>query len=172
MVFLLASICGFLYHYFDLKITTGDLTAFNDAPEMEQTQQKINAWMTSHFALVTLLAIPLYASASYLMFRKEGYNFVEHLVMNSFMAGQKLVVQLALFPVVLYYNGTDMINTILIAMLIIDLIITGLTYCNFFTRYKLISKIFRSIISYIIILLFCLIGGVVAGIALKTTGIM
>lgn len=172
MVFLLASICGFLYHYFDLNITPGDMASINDAPEAIQMQQKINAWITSHFALVTLLSIPLYASASNLMFRKDRYNYVEHLVMNSFLAGQKLVVQLALFPLVVYYNGTDTINTILIAMFIIDIIITGWTYSDFFVRYGLATKIFRTIIAYIIVLLLSLLIGTAAGILLVATGLI
>jgi hypothetical protein len=50
--------------------------------------------MTSHFALVTLLTIPLYAIGPYW---KEGYNFVEHLVLNSFLAGKNLPCSLPYF---------------------------------------------------------------------------
>lgn len=165
MVFLLASFYGFLYHYFNVNLDTGALNAGNT--EALKTQQEINSWMTSHFALVTLLTIPLYALGSFMAFRKSGYNFVEHLVLNSFLATQKLVLQLMLFPFVVYYSGTATIGYILSIMYLLDICLTGWTYGTVFIKYRPLSRILRTILTYVLMLLSSLIAGILIVLIIK-----
>jgi len=161
MVFLLASIYGFLYHYFDINIKMPTFGASSDAVKV---QDSIYEWMIGHFALVTLLTIPLYAIGSFLAFKKSGYNFVEHLVLNSFLAGQKLVVQLALLPVVVYYNSTGVLSILMTALYLIDIALTGWTYGKFFNKFKWSSRILRTVLAYTILMTTYIVGGIIIGI--------
>jgi hypothetical protein len=60
-----------------------------------------------------------------------------------------------------------MLNIILAVMYILDICLTGWTYSRFFTKYKMISKIFRTILTYIIILTFSIIVGTITGMVLS-----
>lgn len=59
----------------------------------------------SHFSLRLLLSIPLYAMVSFLLYRKTGYNFSEHLIANTYLRGEMNVFMLLLFPLDLLVRG-------------------------------------------------------------------
>jgi len=155
MVFLLGSIYGLLYHYFDID-ASGDLPKDMDN-ETVSFMNNINNWISSHYALATILMIPFASISSYLAFYKMKYNLVEHLVLNSFITGQKLVVSLLLFPAVYIANKTPAMLNIFGFTVLIDFILTAWTYNQFFNTQSRIANFLRSVLSYIIFYVFYLI---------------
>lgn len=107
MVVILATLYGFLYHYFHINPiidTSGDETdaLFNF--------KNVNEWMATHFSWLTLATIPLYTLGTYIAFKKQGYNYIEYFILNTFKASQRLFAHLALFPLLYYFNGTPHIK--------------------------------------------------------------
>ena len=64
-------------------------------------------WNSSikHFSLRLLIAIPLYAAISWLFYYRKGYNFSEHLIVNTYLRGQGSLFMLLLAPIVFWIHG-------------------------------------------------------------------
>ena len=66
--------------------------------------EKFKEWSISHFAWITLLSIPLHTIGTKICFRKQGYNFIEYFVLNTYKAAQKLYISILFIPLVYYYK--------------------------------------------------------------------
>lgn len=82
MVLVLASLYAMFYHMLSINVLEG----VHNAPV---DYDHIDEWIIHHFSIITLLIIPILSAASWLSFRKQGYNFTEHLILNSFYSSQK-----------------------------------------------------------------------------------
>jgi hypothetical protein len=97
LVIILAGIYSLLSHFFHLNLFSnyyemkGSGMGYN---EFKTSVDKLSEWLSQHYSVLTLLQIPVFSIGTYLMFKKEGYNFIEHLVINSFIAGQKLILHI------------------------------------------------------------------------------
>lgn len=58
----------------------------------------------NHYSLMLLLLTPFYAFFSYLLFYKRGYNYVEHLVLLSYVSGARIIILLLFYPLI-YLSG-------------------------------------------------------------------
>lgn len=163
MVFLLGSIYGLLYHYFDIATPSGLPTDVHDKSVV--MSQQANNWLSSHYALATLFMLPFVSFASYLSFYKKGYNLVEHFILNCFITGQKLVVSLALFPFVYMTNKTPAMVTFVGISFVVDFLLTVWTYNQFFNTQSRIKNFLKTLLSYIILLVFMVIA-IIIGIIL------
>lgn len=144
LVIILATIYGLLCHFFDIKlIVTGD--------NLNKIQH-YNEWTTSHFAWITLLTIPFYTIGTYVFFRKQGYNFIELLIQNTFKAGQRLFLHLALFPIIIYYNETPAINKVRLFLYLLDVALIFWTNVQFFNKLSKRKVLFYSILSHLLFL--------------------
>lgn len=54
------------------------------------------------------MLLPVFTVGTFLSFRKKGYNFVEHLVINAFLTGQRLVIRIVLFPIFYFLSGENL----------------------------------------------------------------
>lgn len=73
----------------------------------------ISQWFSKNYSNILLSFVPFYALASFLIFRKNGYNYIEHLVINSYLIGAKTFILLLLFPLV-YITKSDAIHSLTI----------------------------------------------------------
>lgn len=144
MVFLLATIYGFFYNYLGIELMPVDGNGTNKVDISD-----VNHWIATHYAIATLAYIPFYSLASYLAFKKSRYNFIEHIVLNCFIAGQKFVIQFLLLPII-YYTGNIMDSRHLTIGLFIDFAITFWVYIQFFNSFGLAARVFRAVWSYIL----------------------
>lgn len=66
-------------------------------------------WYSRHFSgfwdvagefttVINIIAIPIYASASWIFFRPVGDNFAEHLVMNMYVVAEQLALIVVMWP--------------------------------------------------------------------------
>ena len=145
MVIVLASFYGLLYHLLEIDL-------FRTVQDDSFNHEQLNGWMAHYYAFITLALIPVFSLSSYLMFRRSGYNFVEHMVLNSFYSCQKLVVRMVLLPLFLVVPNQHF-HALLNSFLLLDLLLMCWTYSQFFRSGSHFSIFVRTILSYLIALL-------------------
>lgn len=147
LVVLLATLYGVLYHYFNI-----DLFPENVSSDMDY--HKFNEWIATHFSWITIATIPVYTIGTFICFRKQGYNFVEFFVLNTFKASQRLFAHLLTFPLMIYFNGTPQIRVFMNVLYVLDIILIYWTNLQFFNKISKTKTFFLSILSHIIFLIF------------------
>lgn len=147
-VIILATIYGLLYHNFHIDITQEfQLPYFS----IDVTfYKKFYDWITSHYSWVTLLSLPLYALCSFFAFKKYNRNFVEHLILNAFLAGQRLVLHIVTFPILYLFNKTLHLVYATLILTIIDFILLFWGYSQFFEKDKKSNSFLPTIISSVL----------------------
>ncbi|WP_337873139.1 hypothetical protein [Ignavibacterium sp.] len=109
----------------------------------------LNISGTDHFSLVTLLFVPIYSIGSFLTFRKQGYNFYEHIYLNTFLASQRLLIRIATFPLLVILDGTENIFLFRDLLILADILLMVWSYTQFFNKVKRIKAILLSVLSYV-----------------------
>lgn len=110
-------------------------------------------WMKNHYAYATLIFIPITSTASYLAFFRTKYNYFEHLILNSFIAGQKTVVLLVMLPIVYFIDNETVTDASDVFAISMGILLTFWTYYQFFNLTKPFVKIASTISAYIIVLI-------------------
>ncbi|WP_343586885.1 DUF3667 domain-containing protein [Flavobacterium sp.] len=146
LVVVLATLYGLLYHYFHINTFEGAKTSNIDS-------DYINEWFATHFSWVTVGSIPIYTIGTYLVFRKQGYNFVELFVLNTFKAAQRISVQLVTMPVLIFLNHTSHIAQYNNVMYVIGIILIFWTNMQFFNKMSKIKAFFLTLLSHLIFLI-------------------
>ena len=143
LVVLLATLYGFMCHYFEINFFKNSSSEYLD-------YNHLNEWFATHFSWVTIATIPFYTIGTYAVFRAQGYNFVEFFVLNTFKASQRLFVQILMFPVLLYLNKTDHIQQFSSITYAIGLILIFWTNVQFFNKISKTKAFLLSILSHLI----------------------
>jgi Protein of unknown function (DUF3667) len=113
LVLILAGVYGLLSHYFDINMLSGNFNMKGSGQkfnEFKTTFNQVSEWISQHYSIVALLQIPLYSIGTYLCFKKIGYNFIEHLVINAFIAAQKLTIHIVALPFYYFFNNTPRVD--------------------------------------------------------------
>jgi len=146
LIVILATIYGVLYHNSHIHL----MTSPNNS---ELNLNEFNEWAATHFAWITLATVPLYTIGTYICFRKQNYNLIEYLILNTFKGSQRLFAHIALFPLLYYYNDTPHITTITSINYVIDLILIFWTNIQFFNKLTKTKAFLLSVLSHIIFLI-------------------
>lgn len=116
LLVILATVYGILKHYL---LTKAEFAAsnivINDITIKSLDIQTMNEWVGNHQSVVALIVIPFYALSSFVAYRKQGLNFVEHLVVNAYLSSIRIALSLVALPF-LYLTqnrtGHDFIDTL------------------------------------------------------------
>jgi hypothetical protein len=153
LVLLLAGILGLLNHYFHIDIL-GDGFKVNgtgrEADELRESFNKVREWISSHYALVSLLLLPIFSVGTFFSFRKKGYNFIEHLILNAFLTSQRLVLVIVLSPFYTLLNGVKELKTLSDTVALVVFFLTLWTLVQFFNTTKKSTVFWRTLLSFII----------------------
>lgn len=114
---------------------------------------KILLWLAKNYGYSTLLLLPVFSLASYLSFRKFGKNYLEHIVIKSYVAGQQAIFY-TLFAILGTLIKSDLMQVI---PLLIAVSYTCWVFWQLFSGENLVITILRSLITYILYLLFSLV---------------
>ena len=136
MVFVLAGINGLLLHCINVEDFMPQTD--NKNPEI---YKKILEWITSHYAIVELAFIPIISLASWLTFRKWGYNYIENIIINSFASSQRLLVGIVTFPILLLFEKYSLSAKTWIS--IPEYLITIWVYWQLYNDKKSLAKFFK-----------------------------
>jgi hypothetical protein len=148
LVMILATAYIALIHllHIDLNVDTYDTLSSNSHINIQQFKE----WMASHFAWITLAFIPLHTIGTSIAFRKQGYNFIEYFVLNTYKASQKLYVAILFIPLLYNYSGTQTIHTLTKVILLIDFILYFWTNAQFFNHLSKIKTFFLTLLTHLI----------------------
>ena len=148
LVIILATIYALLNHYLHIdliqeaenKISIRNL-GMNLQFEATQGDEKpligvISEFIESHFALLQLSLLPFYSAASWLAFRKSGYNYIEHLVINAFLRGQAFIIAILLLPFIYFGVITGELSATIFTILQIVCL-----YWTFFQLFNTLPKL-------------------------------
>lgn len=162
MIIFLGAVYGFLYHYLEIDIAP-PIVGDDKTKAMQMAMQN---WMASHYTLVILFMIPLYALGSKIAFMRSGYNYVEHLALNSFLAGMKIFLQIPLLPLVYLWQKSNNIGMVITLSFVSDIVLTIWVYGKFFNMFSVVKRAFRIFLSYLLVLVFAMAIGIIGGIIL------
>jgi hypothetical protein len=173
LIIVLATVYGLLYHSFHINAFKDEVSeSFQKGWNGSGTQivfdfEKINEWIGTHYSWLVLLLLPFYALGSFLAFRKSGYNYVEHLILNAFITGQNLLVHIILFPLLYLYNETPTYETISTLINTICFVLLAWSYMQFFRQYSKTKTFFLILLSYLYfgvsVFFAFIIGGLILG---------
>lgn len=111
LLVVLAGVNGLLYHYF---INIGDIFKESKAimiggsnGQNEDITKEVMDWIYAHYSLFEIVQLPFVSLASYLSFKKYGYNYIENIIINSFAASQRLVYSIIIFPLIYLASKTS-----------------------------------------------------------------
>lgn len=93
LVTVLAAIYSFGYFMAKPDISTLPM----DAPTKESYDRMVGVVM-GYYAVFEMGSIPVFAFWSWLLMRGYGHNYVEHLVINTFLAGQRIAINIIGLP--------------------------------------------------------------------------
>jgi len=153
LVLVLAGIYGFLSHYFEINLLANNIEVTGSGEKFSQLNEivtKMSEWLSEHFSFVALLFIPIFTIGTYLAFKKAGYNFFEHFVINTFLTGQRLILHIITFPLYYIFNGTPELKTIARVTDIAGYILMAWALMQLFNMFNTNQKILRTILSFII----------------------
>ncbi|WP_170110619.1 DUF3667 domain-containing protein [Flavilitoribacter nigricans] len=112
---------------------------------------KIATWFAKNYAYTSLLLLPLFSLASYLSFSKFGKNFLEHLVVNTYLTGQQAIIY-ALFAIGRAVTGWEILEPF---SLLTAIGYTFWVFWQFFSEGNRIMNILRTLLTYVWYLIFC-----------------
>jgi len=118
--------------------------------EYTNASEKLKEWLTDHFAWITLLSIPLHTIGTAICFKKQGYNFIEYFILNTYKAAQKLYVSLLFIPLLYYYSGTPDIDKVFRTLILIDFVLYFWTNVQFFNHLSKTKTFFLTLLTHLI----------------------
>ena len=165
LVLVLAGIYGLLFHFFKIDMFANYVVISGSGEKVNHLNEvigKTSDWIAQHYSILALLQIPIFTIGTYLCFRKGGYNFVEHLIINTFLVGQRLILHIITFPIYYISSGTPMLIKTDRIINLIGYALAIWTLIQLFKnqRKRILKTIFSLLISLLIIFLL-LIGGVI-----------
>ncbi len=148
LVIILATLYGLLRHLFHFSIL--DKNAVSEIQGVDY--ENLNEWISHHYSWIILLSIPMFSVASFVVFRKQGYNFIEHFVLNSYMASQRLIFRIAIFPVIKYFSQSENITLFVDFLMLLDIVFIFWSYITFFQNLSKVKAFLFSIYTYLLFL--------------------
>ena len=133
-----------------VDVVSGIAEGVNNNSEETSNSVRVLNWFASNHAYSTLLLLPFFTLASYLAFIKSKYNYFEHLVLNSYVSGQHMVIYLMLSFV--FHNYYSEIIPVLLGISY-----TFWVYNQFFKYKKSFSKILLTLLTYLVSLFFLIL---------------
>lgn len=155
LVIVLATMYGFMYHYFNISVIPE--VDFSENPEEKSVIEKLNLWLSMHLSLTHVVLIPVYALFSYLFFRKQGYNYAEHLILNAYSIGQRLFFMIASFPITYYLSSTHHLKLFIRIQFFIEMALMIWVYMQFFNKLSKWRSFFTSLLCTMVFFSFLLL---------------
>ncbi|HOZ77945.1 MAG TPA: DUF3667 domain-containing protein [Ferruginibacter sp.] len=145
LVLILAGIYGFLSHYFHINLLANNIQIKGSGEKFEEMRKVVassSEWLASHYSMFSLLQIPVLATGTWLLFKRAGYNFMEHIIIHSFLTGQRLIIRIITFPLFYAFSETSTLRTV---ARITDLVAFTIAFWSLYQLFKTIPKWQRAV---------------------------
>jgi len=121
----------------------------------------LNHWANEHYLIVLLATLPLTSFIYFLIFKGYRITYLEHLVINSYLSGVRIIARLALLPFLYFVNDRSIAGWEFAADLSIPALFSVWAYIVYVGPGKNVSHFFLSFFAYLITLIvnIGLIGG-------------
>lgn len=153
LVVLLAGVYGLLTHFFNINLLSNNFVVTGSGVEVNERKesiQRISEWISQHYSLITLVQIPVFAIISLICFNKAGYNYIEHVIINTFIASQKLTIHIIAFPLYWLFKNTPLLSQVARATDFIGYLIPIWTFLQLFTQLSSSQRIWRTLLSIVL----------------------
>lgn len=130
------------FNYFTAVILLLTITYFVskwakvDLTEVFTSSIGLSRVVKDYVKLTTLIAVPIYALFSYLIFKKTKQNYTENIVINMFLLVGMLVFRLTLHIVIALTSNIEAINLINLALGIITYIYISIFCYQYFSAFE------------------------------------
>ena len=167
-VVILATFYGLLSHYF-INISFYSLP-IQETKDIIGAYGAISSWILNHLAYSILILIVTTTVASYLTFKKQGYNIVEHLILNSFYRGLTLVIALILFPVLYFLQkgGDQGLQVYGVIFPFLDILSMFWCYYQFFNKLTKLQSLGLTLFTYLFTTIINMVLGYLAGVVVMS----
>lgn len=102
--------------------------------EVSPLQTEIMNFYNGYLHIFITLSMPILAFGSWLFFKKSGYHYAEHLIINCFAYGETILITLLLLPV--YFINSKVFLIINMSTLFISIGYISVVYLSFFEGRK------------------------------------
>lgn len=119
-------------------------------PELEIPEMA--KWFASNYAYTTIFLLPVFSLASYFSFLKFGKNYLEHIVLNSYVTGHQAIIY-SFFAITGTFIKSDVLEGV---SLLVAILYTFWVFKQFFLGDSIMLNILRTIMTYILYLIFSL----------------
>lgn len=150
LVLILAGIYGFLSHYFHINMLSNNIQVSGSGENFDRIREAVNKmseWLSQHYSIFALFQIPIFSIGTYISFKKAGYNFIEHLVINTFLTAQRLILHIVTFPLYYLFNESPSLR---ITARIVDLVGYALIFISLyqlFSHFNKTKRVFNVLLS-------------------------
>lgn len=107
-----------------------------------------------YYSLWLLFSTPIFAFSSYLFYRKNGFNYMEHLVIYSYITGTKIFILLVFYPIFYFTYSVAVYDIMAISTIVYNLIILMFIFKSSSWWWALIKSVLS--IAFVL-LIFCLL---------------
>lgn len=127
---------------------------------MQATEQDSNAeipeiatWFLKNYAYSILLLLPVFSLASYIAFLKFDKNYLEHIVINSYITGHQAIFY-SLFVI-----GRAFVDSVILEVLplVFAVSYTFWVFWQFFSEGNRAKNVLRTVLTYMLYCIFCLL---------------
>lgn len=101
-------------------------------------------WISKNYAYAMILLIPIFSVASYFAFFKQGYNFMEHIVVNAYITGQEAIIY-SFFSILGIF-----VSNYYLPLLSFSFAYTFWVFRQFFRKHSMIGVTIRTLLTYLI----------------------
>lgn len=148
-VIILGTIYGFICHFLQ-TYPESSILAVDSQSETARYSNITLDWLYSHYSFAMLAFIPFYALGSYLVFRKEGYNYIEYLVICSYIVG----IQILLFIAVYFIYYFTLSFWVVSAIFVISYLYHIWVFIQIFDKSSRTVVFFKTLLSMLLSFLF------------------
>lgn len=133
-------------------LVTGWMTGASESDTNAEIPEVAN-WFLANYAYLTFLLLPVFSLASYISFLKFRKNYLEHIVVNSYITGQQAIFYL------LFAIGSSVIDSDVMEIVPVLLAVSYAfwVFWQFFSQGNRAMNVLRSILTYILYFTFSLI---------------
>ncbi len=162
-IFVLAGLNGLLNHYVDIKKIVSSISTTESSNKLPFDPMEFTYWVSDHYAAFELILLPITALCSWLAFRKWGYNFVENIIINAYVGGLRLLINVLLFPLQYFSQGTNLFFVFTSVISLGYLVVTAWAYIQLYEKKDIAYTILRLMLFgfYFFLIYFAVIMGLV-----------
>jgi len=165
----------YLHFYDDSQASFNDALGINQSEKQKALQMEINKYIKSYMNLIYFIIIPFMSYFTWRMFKKKGYNYAEHVILNSFSMGQ--MAFMGIFLMLIYTRFPEIMSFTMFIGILISAFYYGYVYKGFF-KVSYVNAFLKSLLSLVLayatmMLTMVIIGiivGLIIGIFMKMNG--